>query len=361
MSRRSRAWRYALGVLAAGLTACGVEFDSIGQLDGLRVLGVENDTPLPKPGETVNLRMVYHDTGDDDGAARDISFFWLAGCENPPNDAYQGCLVLFGEVAAKLGEALSAEATAEEVSELIAELASAGVTFGFGDTFQTQVSADIISQQAGVDAAYGLSFVFFAACAGELRPETTEDGFPVACYDELGERLSARDFVAGYTSMYSYEAQENRRPKIIGMRIAGTEVPRSRLCINEECEALVPDPDRACDSKAPRVSRCQDGAVRQTCPKLDVSVIVDADSVDQDAPLSLGGEAAPEPMWVNYHTDRGSFTSDLSLINDIESGFRSNPETQYLVAETPGPAFIWAAVRDNRGGFAWARTSICVR
>jgi len=81
------------------LSGCGVEFDSIAQIEGLRVLGVRKDQPVAHPGDTVEMQLVVHDTGDVDGKPREISYLWLGGCYNPPADAYQGCLLLFSKVA----------------------------------------------------------------------------------------------------------------------------------------------------------------------------------------------------------------------------------------------------------------------
>ncbi len=349
---------------AAALLGCGVEFDSVGQIDGLRVLGVQKDRPIARPGDTVTFRMVVHDTGTPQGGERQRSYFWLAGCDNPPGDTYQGCLAVFADVASNLGAILENPTSPEELDELAEQLQRAGITFGFSDTFQTKIDPDIIDDRppsAVSDAApYAVSFVFFAVCAGELRPDSSGGAFPVSCHDEDGTRLGPRDFVAGFSPVYTYEDQQNRIPEITGLRLSGRQLPRSAVCINEECEPVEANPERACPKGAPRIPRCRSGDLRQSCPAVDVAVVVDPQSVDQDAPLALGGEGAPEPMWVNYHTDRGSFTSDVVLVNDIEAGFRPNPETSYLSAEQAGPALIWAAVRDNRGGFAWARTSLCV-
>lgn len=355
-------------LLAAGivLAGCGVEFDSIGQVDGLRVLGVHKDLPVAHPGDTVNMQLVVHDTGDVDGNPRDISYLWLGGCDNPRGDSFQGCLLQFSKVAEGLNELMGrqpSELTPEELQEAAETLAESGVSLGFGETFQLPIKRDIITNKppspVPAKAPYALSYTFFAACAGELRPDPDSETFPVACFD--GEtRLGARDFVAGYTSTYTYEEGRNSLPRIIGMKVGGKAVPESLICIGLECDRPEPDPDRRCPRGAPKIGRCDDGTLRQQCPEVEVSVEVDPDSVDQDAPISLGGAGAPEPMWVNYHTDSGSFTNDLTLVNDVTAGFRENPKTDFLAPEESGPAFVWAVVRDNRGGLDWARTTICV-
>lgn len=351
---------------ATALVGCGVEFDSIGQLDGLRILGVQQDPSVAQPGDTVNMRMVVHDTGSLERERRDLSYLWLGGCDNPPGDAYFGCLAKFGAVAEGLSGLLGtdpSELTPDQLQELQTLLEQNGVSLGFGETFAFPIAEDILRNKPPTSlpskVPYGVSFTFFAACAGELRPDPESETFPVACFDG-DERLGPRDFVAGYTSTYTYEDQRNSLPVIEGIRIGGKNVSSELICIGPECERPEPDPERKCPRGAPRVPRCESGTMRQSCPKTEVVVRVDPDSVDQDAPLALGGSTAPEPMWVNYHTDHGSFANDLALVNDVNVGFRDNPKTDFLAPEEPGPAFVWAAVRDSRGGFAWARTTICV-
>jgi hypothetical protein len=353
--------------LWALLSGCGVEFDSLGQLDGLRVLGVHKDLPVAHPGDEVQMQMVVHDTGDADGKSRALTYMWLGGCNNPLGDTYQGCLPLFAQVSENLGDLFNldpATADPEQLQEAALALEESGLSFGFSDTFTLEIPSNVItSKPAGPTpgaAEYALSYTFFAACAGELRPDPESETFPVACFDG-DEKLGARDFVAGYTSTFTYPDQRNSLPKIIGMHVGGKKVAKDLLCVGEKCETPTPNPERRCPKGVPTVKRCDSGTVRQLCPELPVWVDVDPNSVDQDSPQSLGGPGMPEPMWVNYHTDSGSFTSDVSLINDTISGFRAKPETKFLAPERPGPAYIYAAVRDNRGGFDWARTTVCVK
>ncbi len=358
--------RFLFAAMALALGGCGVEFDSIGMLDGLRVLGIRSDQPVAHPGDTIEMQMVVHDTGDREGKPRDLSYLWLGGCDNPPGDTYQGCVLLFSKIASSLGDLVGrepGELTPDELQEAAETLAESGVTLGFADTFQLPIKPDIIENKppSPIPAAapYAVSYTFFAVCAGELRPDPDSQAFPVGCYDG-DTKLGSRDFVAGYMATYTYEEGRNSLPRITGMRIDGKKVADDLVCIGQDCERPEPDPDRKCPRGAPRIERCDDGTMRQQCPKVELAVIVDPDSVDQDAPLALGGPGAPEPMWVNYHTDSGSFTSDLSLINDVTAGFRENPKTDFLAPEEAGPAFVWAVVRGNRGGVDWARTTTCV-
>jgi hypothetical protein len=109
------------------------------------------------------------------------------------------------------------------------------------------------------------------------------------------------------------------------------------------------------------VEACPEDKDSGDCDQLKFSVIVDEDSVDEDALLAeTRGEDIDEQMWVNYHTDRGDLSFDLALVNDAVAGFNDEPFTEYTASDVPGPAQVWAVVRDNRGGSEWARFPICV-
>lgn len=353
-----------VAAVASSLGGCGVEFDSLGQVDGLRILGVQADPPIARPGETVDLRMVVHDTGDLSGSPRELSYLWIGGCDNPQG-SYFSCFGEFAQVAQKL-EGLQkdpSELTEEELAELAELLTESGISIGFGDTFRVNVDEDIIRNKppssVPTPVAYAVTYTLFAACAGELRLDPESETFPVGCFDG-NKRLDERDFVTGYTSTYVYEEQRNSLPRIEGIRIGGKDVPTSLICIDAECERVEADPKRKCSSRAPKIQACKSGTLRQSCPKVEVSVRVDPDSVDQDAPIALGGETTTESMWVNYHTDHGSFSTDVALVSGVDVGFRDNPKTEFYAPDTRGPAWIWTVVRDNRAGLTWARTEICV-
>ena len=99
--------RFLFAAMALALGGCGVEFDSIGMLDGLRVLGIRSDQPVAHPGDTIEMQMVVHDTGDREGKPRDLSYLWLGGCDNPPGDTYQGCVLLFSKIASSFRRNIS--------------------------------------------------------------------------------------------------------------------------------------------------------------------------------------------------------------------------------------------------------------
>jgi hypothetical protein len=365
--------RSCLALLPVGLLGCGTSFDSIGQLDGVRVLGVEKSNPLAAPGEQIELRMLAHDTGPIGGKSSKprpaIQTAWLSGCVNPPADLYQGCFLQFGQVLAQLGidpeNAIGGNDGAAN-AELLAQLAKVGIGLGFGETFRYAVPSDIISRKPPPTAPgaspYGLSYVFFAACAGTLVPDVDAGEFPIRCIDDDGKPVGARDFVAGYTSIYSYLDNTNRNPKLLGFEAGGKAQKAANTCIAEACEALAWDASRKCDGSEPKVAACGDESMPGNCPTLKFKAKVDPKSVDDDPILSRdNGVDATEQMWVNYHTDRGQFMSDLSLVNDPSVGFINDAEGEFVAPEAKGKAHVWTVVRDNRGGTTWGRFDICVQ
>ncbi len=353
---------------------CGAEFDSVAQLEGLRIMAVQKSAPYAQPGEEVELRMLYHDTGirqadEAEGEPRDISIFWLAGCENPPGDLYALCIEgfrqLLSNVELDLTSSNLSDFEPEDVEGLNALLEPIGLRMGVEDTFSMTVAEDIVSRRpptpdSGIPP-YGLNIVFFAACAGELRLNFDGDEFPIICVDGDGELLPPKDFVPGYTSVFTWEGLSNDNPVIDGIEVEGKRLPRDQFCIGAECDVLEPDPNRRCGADDVTIARCKDEDDDSKCKKLDVKVLVDPDSVDRDDVISdRQNDELDESMWVNYHTDRGKWTFDLALVNGAASGFNPDPATKYIASTVPGPAHVWAVVRDSRGGADWARFQLCV-
>ncbi len=376
-SHTTASTRYAKRSLGGALftvllaTGCGAEFDSVSQIEGLRILGVQKSDPYAQPGDTVEMRMLLHDTGERDtdeaeGEPRDISLFWLAGCHNPPADLYSLCLEVFSEALTGFETDGSFEdLDPERLVELFASLNERGISFGTEEQFSFRVPHDIVSSRPPpADPSiqpYGLSFVFFAACAGELRMETDEEGeFPLACYDDDGVRVDSERFVAGYSQVFTYEGLSNDNPRIEGIVVDGRRLDDAQYCVGEACETLPPDPERDCLEDVPRVEVCEDEDSGD-CDSFEFHVVVDDSSVERDDVLSSSEEDdIDEQMWVNYHTDRGGMKFDVALVNDATAGFNERPFTEYTAPEVPGPAHIWAVVRDNRGGSNWARFQVCV-
>ncbi|OQB10023.1 MAG: hypothetical protein BWY17_04410 [Deltaproteobacteria bacterium ADurb.Bin207] len=328
-ARFPRWMRYALtasvwgSLLGGGIAVTGCEegFDPPSKLNTLRVLGVQADKPYPKPGETVELRMLWHDGKSPVDAPRPVQIVWIGGCFNPAGDLYYLC---YPQMAEKLSQI-------EKDPSLIDKL------FGFGDTFSLDIPADIIANRPAVPGAepYGLSYVFFAACAGQLAPsEPGDDGLPFGCFDETGRRLGADDFVPGYFGLYSFADRTNDNPIVVGLMINGHLI----------------DP-----SQEPSFPRCTKGA----CHDLQLRAVVDPESAETNTGLvDSDGRVLSEQMWVEYLATAGKIERSPRLVNDASKGFNEDNGTAYEPPSEVGKQYLFAVVRDNRGGVAWVKQGV---
>lgn len=309
------------------LLACEADFDKPSKLNSLRVLAVKADKPYPKPGDTVSLEMLWHDgkvqTKASDGGpptSRNIQVLWIGGCFNPVGDLYYGCYPSLGKIfAAGPGDP------------------SVAKFLGSGDTFKLDIPSDIISQRPtkeGVDP-YGLSYVFFAVCAGKIGPSTSMNfGLPLGCFDAQGKELGAEDFVPGYFSLYSYNDRTNANPIVTGLEINGSK---------EESITLP-----ACKASP--------------CPEYDVRVLIDPASAEVD-PGGTGpnGETLTEQMWVDYYASDGAIGKGVRLVNDATKGWNDDNGTTFQPPWETKTVSIYSVVHDNRGGIGWVKRDVSIQ
>lgn len=336
--RPRRAAMVAACVLAAGLLGCGTDFSPVSQVTTLRVLAVQKDKPYAKPGDTVELSMLWHDGSDE--APRPIQRAWVAFCFNPPGDLFTGCFAdpaRAGDVHAEMGDSVA------------------------NDRFAFPIPRDIISgsRPGSESLRYGLSYVLFAICAGDLslRSPSAEAPFPLSCKDEGGRDLGPEDFVAGYSAIYSYEEITNQNPRITGLEFDGRDVTAD--CLGVSCVTTpVTEPD--CNEGGTCIPSCaEDG--EPECPGYEFRAIVDPKSVELDEASETQSQGPYlEQMWVNYHVSSGAVDSDVKLVNDAVQGFHPEHETVVRAPKKSGPLTLWAIVRDNRGGVDWARFTVGV-
>jgi hypothetical protein len=337
-----------LGVLLFG---CGPDFDPPDQLHSLRVLGVQKDLPYAKPGQTVNLQMLWEDASPT--AGRNVQTVWSGPCFDPPGDLYYGCF---------------------SQPSVIAGLTSAATT-------SFKMPADIIRPATTENnSPYGIAYVFFAACAGTLMPIKTSDAtaFPLGCEDDAGNLLGSDDFVAGYTSIYSYQKFSNNNPVISGFEFNGQHLANAAFCgptlpdtdpadQPADCvpvaEAGPPDPSSIDCTDPAQAVRCiptcaDDG--KSSCHGYAIRPTVNqADNQDQDAVSAQQlGHPTGEQMWIDYYTDGGGFKSPVRLLNDATAGWNDNYGTELYASKDAKISRIWALVHDNRGGVSWAGTML---
>ena len=313
-------WVFVAATLLS-MAGCEEDFEPPSKINSLRVLGVQADNPYPPPGSTVKLDMLWHDGASPVDSPRPVQILWLGGCFNPPGDLFYAC---YAAIAENLANA------AEDPSMIDQFL-------GLGDTFSLQIPPDLLTSRPTIQGVepYGLTYVFFAACAGEIRlAEPGDDGIPFGCFDQQGKRLGQEDFVPGYLSLYSFATRTNANPIIEALLINGKAV----------------DP-----TTVPTFPRCQKGA----CPDLSVRAKVDPASAESNTGLyDAKGREMSEQMWVSYLATGGNVKSGSRLVNDATKGFNEDNGTDYTPPSEPGKQVIFAVVRDNRGGVSWVKQTV---
>lgn len=364
-TERSKKSVAAALVAAATCTACGVSFDPASEVRTLRVFAVQKDKPYARPGESVSMQLLWHDPARDaDPSLPPPQIAWLATCENPSGDLFELC---FEQFASGGGAPLEGRFSAP----------SAG-----NDRFSFTTSADIIASRPRPpdpdQLPYGLTYVFFAVCGGELTLDPVT-GF--ACYAERDglpgfgegdERLGSDRFVVGYTAVFAYESAANANPRIGGITFNGVSLvnearsaeapdalalaPRD-LCVGAECEALAPEDALAECPESLTVAACAGCA-----PQLGVEPFVDPASAEPDEVANaLSGDTLGEQMWINYYTTLDEVDDDVRLLNDAVLGWNDDYATELAPGGTARIGYLWAVAHDNRGGTEWLRLRLCVR
>ncbi len=328
----SLALTLSVSLLAGG---CAADFDSAASVNTLRVLGVQKDKPYAKPGDEVNLAALWTDANER--PVGDVTFSWMAGCVNPPDDLYYLCFQ---------------------------DLDPSEATLGTGNEFKFKIPTDIISSRPppadpGV-VPYGLAYVFFAACAGELKfipmdTSGTTPTLPFGCFDkETGEQLTQQNFVAGYTAVYAYNELTHKNPSITGFQYVGE--PITPDCIGVECVSEEPVTEPDCDDGTTIcVPACE--AQDDSCPSFPISPIITRPDPAEGARTVQG----KEQIWVAYLSDGATFTKDLTLVQAPNAGWIGDYSTEFRAPAEPGLMYIWAVVRDSMGGQNWVRIRVLVQ
>jgi hypothetical protein len=333
--------------------SCTPGFDPISQVNSVRIQAVNIDRPYALPGDEITMRMTLADgLGDVDGNPRDMQLLWIAGCFNPDGDQFFLCFEDLAEQLAPL--ATSGEIPADLVKFDLALASSDGVPDSHEFTFT--LPEDIVSSREVPDngAHYGIAYVFFAACAGQLRPaaELVNTGtgdvadFPLECIDDAGNTLGPDSFIIGYTQVYSFaDERMNANPPLEGLTLDG-------MVMSEDLDQV--PVVRACpaDYDSRRTASCNEDPT-EGCTKYELvptftegQLIAERDAQEVD----VDGEPLDEVVWVSYFVDGGTTDPDLALINDAREGLQTKIGTEWTPPNLAGLYSIWAVVRDQRGG-----------
>ena len=411
--------RSALALLALLSVGCAPDFDKISELQTLRILAVQKDKPYAVPGETVTLSMLWRDSHRNaDGSSappRPVQVAWMTGCENPPGDLFFSCFapkVLFTGLEAEqcpLGAMLPEGLTVCD-NKVVVPISSA--------------IADRPRTTDPTQPAYGLDYVFFAACAGTLKlltePPQNERDFPFGCFDESGTRLGSDDFVAGYTSIYVYKPElgiTNSNPPLSSFIF--DDQPVAQRCLGDECLTIpeswtdgtklrCPGESDAADAgsdaasaadagpvdagagdagpddagpgdagpgdassgarlEVPCVAPCEDDG-DESCPghKFRPELLLPPEGLAKYAEPDVlsrdtRGRDITEQMWIDYYVERGGVKSEVRLLNDAFTGPNPDFGSEFWAPKAEGPSILWAVVHDNRGGMSWVGMPILIR
>jgi len=240
--------------------------------------------------------------------------------------------------------------------------------------FEFQMPEDILTSApyANTDAIhYGVSYVFFAVCAGELRLVSgPANRLPFGCFDPAsGKELAASDYVEGFSTIFSFEGNVNQNPVLSrvlfnGAKVAAGECSEDADCVDVDSgsEAFH---DYACGKSGqcvPRVDRC-DPKHEQACPEYSVFPEIAPESAEPDPGAATDNGTLPgEILWVNFFADAGSFSSDTRLAHDRQSGWIDNWESRFRpLRDQAGSVRLFVTLHDNRGGAAWQSFEVLVR
>jgi hypothetical protein len=353
-----------LGLIALlAVAGCDSGFDPPSLLDSLRVLAVKPEPASGTPGTSSRLTLAYADgTRNEDGslrAPRDVQIAWFGACHNPPSRMYFACYPVLTAIA-------------EHLSPKVVDTPLAGVpagVFGIGNQFELALPPDLLSSapQTSTDPLhYGVSYAFFAVCAGELRPRPDfHDRVPLECVDPVsGEVLGHRDFVSGFTTLFSYESDVplNQNPRLTSVNVAGAPipVPSSGCSEDDDCAdvSLGAPLEGACERLSgrclPRVAPCPESG---DCPTIDVSPELERSDAEP-----LPGQNAREVLWASYYATAGKFDPATELVNDQKTGWIDDHASLYSPPRRAvGRVELWVTVNDQRGGVDYRKLELLVR
>ncbi len=353
--KRSSWWRglvlLALAACVSALAACSNDFTPQSRVDTLRVIAVRPQPASGAPGKTSALELVTADGAPgsaDGGAARPLQVVWLAGCHNPRTRQYFGCYPLLGELAKRLSP---------RVIDTPASSLPASV-FGTGAHYDLAVPDNILSaapKQPGDPIHFGVSYAFFAVCAGELRPRLSfTDRLPLDCVDpNTGVSLGRTDFVTGFTTLYSYEGVTNQNPVLTGIHLGKTALDTSACETDADCAGLVDPTQAGFDERCGSQGTCAPVLPACTTPAQCQQILITPD-VDPASAERLPGVGANEILWANFYATAGAFKEATELVSDRSLGFITDHGSYFRPpAGTDTPTTIWLTVNDERGGAAF--------
>ncbi len=324
------------------LPSCGGGFDPASKIQSVRVLGLRADKPYAKPGDTVTLEVLAVDRRPEEKRQRPMTVFWLPlVCTNPPNDAYYACFTRAAKLTSPTGEPTPGAGAggadgAADITALVAK----------GQSFSYKIPGDAVSSHVKVPGAngdYGISIVFYMACAGRIRLASRDEAsanpqqVPIQCVDDDGQALGADDYVLGFWRTFVYDDRPNANPLIDNVLL--------------KTDVIGP-------GAAVAITPCADGSSGQ-CKGAEVNVVVPASS-QEDKPYDP--DAPRERIWVAAFSDVASVGGAQQLLYDTKAGaIRDNPVRVTATSGDLGKSgTLWLVVHDSRGGATWTTVPLLV-
>jgi hypothetical protein len=301
----------------ATLAGCDADFDPGSNVDSLRVLSVQADSPYASPGDTVHLSATYY---DPDG--RDITWAWLQ-CNGPASSSVDSCLAEIAETATASGEL---------------PLIASGVGV---DNVDVTIPGDALSALPPEGRPNALSGVLSIACPGTLDVDLGAGAamgsvLPFRCTDAAGVELGLHDTIVGVKRIFVRQTDRNQNPSLLGVMFDG----------EPWAEGDVKDVD-ACDTDDFTFDDCKG--------KGDHRVAAQVTPESFEAGTDEFGREFVESLVVQHYATDGIFEYEVRIAELPETRFvaRSGASGQELR--------LWFVARDDRGGVTLAERRLRVR
>lgn len=324
------------------MLACNVAgFDPQTLVGGVRVIAARADKPYARPGDKVGVDVLAAD--ERDVKPSPMKIYWLPfQCNDPRDDAYYAC---FSSLVPKAGPP---DAGATNLPPFLRPGADVTSLLPQGTHYDVTLPPDLIASHPtvpGAEEPYGMSIVFFFACAGRVRIAEIDPAsrnpqvLPVVCTDESGAPLSPDNWVFSFTRVYAFQTQTNANPIIDAVLVDGQP-------IDVQAGITVPP----CDSK--------------TCKKPKIDVVVPMQSWEE-RPVSVSDPDAArhELIFATYYFTRGAGSLDVQgrVLWDANKGKVQDTAVELTPSATAGEGTIWIVVQDNRDGTSWVPIPVHVR
>jgi hypothetical protein len=352
----------AAAAMAVGLGPYCVNgnFDPQVLVNGVRVMVVRADKPYAPPGAEVNLEVLVADGRAD--KPRPLEVYWLPfRCDNPRDDLYYAC---FSSLLPNSGPKTGTGAR-PPVPDWLKPGADVTGFLPKGTKYKVTLPPDIISshpQTAGSDQPYGLSIVFFIACAGHVRiadvdtSQQSQQLIPLSCTDDDGNALGPDQWIFSFARVYAFETLANQNPVIESLTLTqpdGTSQPVDLAA------GITVAP---CATPPTASSGC--GARKKSCAGPKLSINVPESSWESRPPPKDGpNDERHELLYSSYYytPEVGSFDGEGTILYDAVKGKVANEGLAIIPPGEPGEGHAWIIVQDNRNGTTWVDLPVHVK